>query len=65
MNKGILHEIPEALITEYEENGVVCVREQFDSDWCIRMRNAYENSMKYKLGRHREFNNEADGYDQS
>lgn len=65
MDKGILHEIPEALITEYEENGVVCVREQFDSDWCIRMRNNYENSMKYKLGRHREVNNEADGYDQS
>ena len=65
MNKGILHEIPEALITEYEGYGVVCVREQFDSDRCIRMRNAYENSMKYKLGRHREVNNEADGYDQS
>ena len=42
MNRDILHPITEAQIQQYEEDGAICVRGQFDAEWCSHMLNVCE-----------------------
>ena len=42
MNKGLKNPITEKLIQEYEENGAVCIRGQFDQGWIDRITSAAE-----------------------
>ncbi|MGD9765791.1 MAG: phytanoyl-CoA dioxygenase family protein [Candidatus Binatia bacterium] len=43
MNTSPLHEVTEADVAYYEENGFVCLRQMFDSEWVERMRGAIED----------------------
>ncbi|MBT3915520.1 MAG: phytanoyl-CoA dioxygenase family protein [Rhodospirillaceae bacterium] len=63
MNRDILHPITEEQITEYEENGAICIRGQFDAEWCQHMLEVSENNMENRAGRQREVDNDDDpGY---
>jgi ectoine hydroxylase-related dioxygenase (phytanoyl-CoA dioxygenase family) len=63
MNRDILHPITEEQIQEYEENGVVCIRGQFDAEWCQHMLDVCEHNMEERSGRQREVDNPDDpGY---
>ena len=55
MNRTLIHPINEEQVRQYEEDGVVCIRGQFDQDWIDRILAAsvsYINNPcrpKYKL----------------
>ena len=63
MNRDILNPITEDQIHQFEEDGAICIRGQFDDEWCAHMLEVSENNMKERSGRQREVNNPDDpGY---
>jgi ectoine hydroxylase-related dioxygenase (phytanoyl-CoA dioxygenase family) len=63
LNRDILNPITEDQIHQFEEDGAICIRGQFDDEWCAHMLEVSENNMKERSGRQREVNNPDDpGY---
>jgi ectoine hydroxylase-related dioxygenase (phytanoyl-CoA dioxygenase family) len=63
LNREILNPITEDQIHQFEEDGAICIRGQFDDEWCAHMLEVSENNMKERSGRQREVNNPDDpGY---
>jgi ectoine hydroxylase-related dioxygenase (phytanoyl-CoA dioxygenase family) len=60
LNRDILNPITDDQIQQFEEDGAICVRGQFDEEWCAHMLEVSENNMKERSGRQREVNNPDD-----
>jgi ectoine hydroxylase-related dioxygenase (phytanoyl-CoA dioxygenase family) len=60
MNKSISNPITEEQICQYENDGAICIRGQFDSEWCSNMLDICEKNMQERSGRQREVNNPDD-----
>lgn len=58
MNDDLLSPITDQQRADYERDGVVCIRGQFDQEWIDRMRAACERDMAASEGRVREIENE-------
>jgi ectoine hydroxylase-related dioxygenase (phytanoyl-CoA dioxygenase family) len=63
MNRDILHPITEEQVRQYEEDGAICIRGQFDAEWCAHMLEVSVDNMQNRAGRQREVDNPDDpGY---
>ena len=60
MNRQPLHPINDEDIKRYNEDGAVCIRGQFDQDWCEHMLEVSEAYMEDPTSRIREVNKDDD-----
>ena len=60
MNFDLIHDITEEQVRQYEEDGVVCIRGQFDQEWIDRMLAEAINHIDNPSGRRGIVDNEDD-----